>query len=122
VTRDDIARCAVSALTSERFDGRTMELTGPEAIDLSETADRLGAFIGRQVSYQEETVEEAYVSRASFNAPPWEVEGWVSSYLAISDGSMDGVTESVAELTDRRPESLEEFLSSNPESYQLLLA
>ena len=38
--------------------------------------------------FEDETVEQAYASRAHYGAPQFEVDGWVSSYLAIARGEM----------------------------------
>jgi uncharacterized protein YbjT (DUF2867 family) len=118
VTRDDIAQSAVTALTTSDHDGTSFDMTGPESIDLYETAERFGRFIGRDISYHPETVDEAYASRAVYGAPDWEVDGWVTSYLAIANGEMDVVSDAVETLTAHRPQSLEDFLSAHPESYQ----
>jgi len=121
VTRDDVAEVAAAVLASSGHDGTTFDLTGPESIDLNETADRLGRFIGRPITYQPETVEEAYSARAVYGAPDWEVEGWVTSYTAIANGELDVVSDSVARLTGHEPMNLEAFLAAHPESYQHLL-
>jgi uncharacterized protein YbjT (DUF2867 family) len=118
VTRDDIAESAATALTTGEHDGMTFDMTGPESIDLYETAERFGRFIGREIRYHPETVDEAYASRAVYEAPDWEVEGWVTSYLAIANGEMDLVSDSVEILTGHPPQSLEDFLTAHPESYQ----
>lgn len=122
VTRDDIADAATTVLTSADHDGATFDITGPEAMSMSETAHRLGRFIGRPISFHNESVEEAYASRASYGAPDWEVEGWVSSYLAIANGELETVTDSVEELSGHAPRTLEDFLTDHPESYQHLLS
>jgi NAD(P)H dehydrogenase (quinone) len=121
VTRDDIAEAAAAVLTTSEHDGKVFDMTGPESIDLYETADRLGRFIGRDVSYHPETVDEAYASRAVYGAPDWEVEAWVTSYLAIANGEMDVASDAVEILTGHPPQRLEDYLTAHPESYQGLL-
>jgi uncharacterized protein YbjT (DUF2867 family) len=121
VTRDDIAEAAAAVLTTTEHEGTTFDMTGPESIDLYETAERYGRFVGRDITYHAETVDEAYASRASYGAPDWEVEGWVTSYLAIANGEMDVVSDAVETLTGHLPQSLEDFLTAHPESYQGLL-
>jgi uncharacterized protein YbjT (DUF2867 family) len=118
VTRDDIALSAATVLTSSDHDGSSFDMTGPESIDLYETAERFGRFVGRDIRYHPETVDEAYASRAVYGAPDWEVDGWVSSYLAIANGEMDVVSDSVEVLTGLPPQSLEDFLTAHPESYE----
>lgn len=121
VTRDDVSEVAAAVLASSGHDGEAFELTGPETIDLDEAAERLGRFIGRPITYHPETEVEAYASRAVYGAPDWEVEGWVTSYLAIGNGEMDVVSDAVPRLTGHEATSLEAFLKAHPESYQHLL-
>jgi NAD(P)H dehydrogenase (quinone) len=121
VARDDIADAAVSVLLGEGHDGRTYDVTGPEAITLHEAAEELSRVTGREVTYHPETLQEAYESRASYGAPEWEVEGWVTSYAAMAAGEMDVVSDAVGELTGHAPMAFPEFLRRYPESYRHLL-
>ena len=112
ILRADIADAAAAVLPdASAHAGSTYALTGPEAISLAEIAAALSRAEGRTVSYVDETVEEAYASRSVYGAPDWEVEGWVTSYLAIRDGSLAAVGTGVRELTGRDPVGLEEWLS-----------
>ncbi len=80
-------------------------------------AGLLTHFTGREVAYVEETLEEARASRAPSGAPDWEIEGWVTSYAAIADGTLDVVTDTVVRLTGHEPMTLPEFLEAHPESW-----
>ncbi|WP_432982099.1 NAD(P)H-binding protein [Dactylosporangium sp. CA-233914] len=102
VSYDDVAACVVAVLNGEH-DGRTYNLTGPEAFSLAEAAGVLG------LRYVAETVEEAYASRARYGAPRFEVDGWVTSYLAIANGEFAQVSGDVERLTGRRPRGLGEL-------------
>jgi NAD(P)H dehydrogenase (quinone) len=64
-----------------------------------------------------EKFEEAYASRASYGAPEWEVEGWVTTYEAIAAGEMDVVSGAIDELAAHAPMAFPEFLRRYPESY-----
>jgi NAD(P)H dehydrogenase (quinone) len=122
VARDDIADVAVAVLLEEggRHDGRAYELTGPEALTLAEMAEVLSRFAGRPIAYHAETLEEAYASRASYGAPDWEVEGWVTTYVAIANGELAGVGGDVEAVAGHPPMRLAEFLRANPDSLQHL--
>ena len=95
ILRDDVAAAAAAVLTSDGHDGTTYDLTGPSSFSLAEAAELLGA------RFEDETDEQAYASRASYGAPDWEVRGWVTSYQAIRDGSLDVVSPAMRELTGR---------------------
>ena len=120
VARDDIADVAVAALVGGGHEGRSYDLTGPEALTLAEAAEELSRAAGRPIRYQAETLEEAYASRASYGAPGWEVDGWVTTYVAIANGDLDQVSGDVAAVAGHPPVRLAEFLRSNPESYRHL--
>ena len=121
VARDDIADLAVAVLLGDGHDGRTYDVTGSEAITLHQVAEELSRVSGRDITYHAETLEEAYASRASYGAPEFEVEGWVTSYAAIATGEMNVVSDTVYRLTGHYPMTLAGFLRSNPGSYQHLL-
>jgi NAD(P)H dehydrogenase (quinone) len=118
VARDDIADVAVAALLGDGHEGRSYDMTGPEALTLAEVAEELSRATGRTIRYQAETLEEAYASRASYGAPGWEVDGWVTTYVAIANGDLQEVSGDVAAVAGHPPMRLAEFLRSNPESYR----
>ena len=86
------------------------DLTGPKAISLKDAAEILTA-AGRPTRFENETLEEAFASRASFGAPDWQVEAWVSTYTAIAAGEVAEVTHHVLALTGRPPVSLADLLA-----------
>jgi uncharacterized protein YbjT (DUF2867 family) len=104
ILRDDVAAAAAAVLGEDRHLGRTYELTGPSAFSFAEAAALMG------VRYEAEGEEEAWAWRRRLGAPDWEIAGWVSSYLAVREGSLAGVTSHVRELTGREPTSLSEYL------------
>jgi NAD(P)H dehydrogenase (quinone) len=114
VARADVARSAVTVLRDPALHvGRSYDLTGPEDVSLTQAAELLTAGTGRTITFRNETVEEAYASRASYGAPPWQVDAWVSTYTAIAAGNLAGPTSAVHELTGREPLDLAEFLAQS---------
>jgi uncharacterized protein YbjT (DUF2867 family) len=114
VARADVAEAVAALLTSDDADGRTYDLTGPEAITLGEAAEQLSRAAGRAVVYRDQTVEQAYASRASYGAPDWQVTAWVSTYMAIATGELAAVSDAVPLLTGRPATSLADFLQRRP--------
>jgi len=112
VAREDIARCAHAVLRDPAIHrGKTYNLTGPEELSMARAAEVLSAGTGRQVRYHAESVEEAYASRASYDAPQWQLDAWVSTYTAMAAGEMAGLSPDVHGLTGQDPISLAEFLT-----------
>lgn len=115
VARADVAASAAAVLKElaaddRRHDDVTYDLTGPQAFTMEEAARTITEATGRKTVYREETVEEAYASRAHYDVPDWEKDAWVSTYTAIAAGELDVVSDAVAQLTGRRPLSLHDLL------------
>jgi uncharacterized protein YbjT (DUF2867 family) len=107
----DVAAVATTILTApEAHLDVAYDLTGPEALTLTEAAAILSAITGRAVTYHDETLDEAYVSRASYGAPDWQVEAWVSTYTAIAAGELERVSADIPSLLGRSATSLEQLL------------
>jgi uncharacterized protein YbjT (DUF2867 family) len=120
ISRDDIADTVVATIQNDAWTGQALENTGPAALDFYETADILSRVTGRDISYVEETEEEAWESRRPTGAPDWEIEGWVSSYLAVANGELSTVSDTVEKLTGHPPVDLESFLIANPDLWSHL--
>ncbi len=113
VARYDVADVAAVVLRDPpSHAGSTYELTGPEALTLTEVATRAGAVLDRELSFHDETVDEAYASRSSYGAEQWQLDAWVSTYTAIRNGEVARVTDDVERLTGHPARTLEQALSS----------
>lgn len=113
VARADVAAVAAHVLRDPaRHAGRTYRLSGPEAITLDDVARVAGAATGRELRYEAETLEEARAWRRATGAADWQVEAWVSTYLAIASGELAEVTGDVERLLGRAPLSLEQVLAA----------
>ncbi len=113
VARADVARCAAAVLLApERHEGATYQLTGPEALTLGEAAAVITDVTGQETTFHDETVEEAYASRAHCGVPGWQLDAWVSTYTAIAAGELAAVTDDVRTLSGREPLHLAQFLQA----------
>jgi uncharacterized protein YbjT (DUF2867 family) len=112
VARADVADVAVAVLRApaDHADA-TYVLTGPEALTLTEVAARAGAVLGRELRFEDETVEDAYASRkAAYGAEDWQLDAWVSTYTAIRDGSASEVTGDVERVSGHPARTIEEAI------------
>ena len=111
VAQDDIADVIVAVLHEpEHHVGRTYDLTGPQALSFEQVASVLTEVTGRHTTYVPETLEEAHASRASYGAPDWQVEAWVSTYTAVANGELERVDDAVPRLTGHPATSLRQLL------------
>ena len=114
VVRRDVVDVAVAVLLAagveSEHDGRTYQLTGPDALSLAEVARIIAEVTGRPTRYQPQTISEAYASRAGYGAPDWQLDAWVSTYTAIAVGELAVVTQDVQLVAGHPATSLREML------------
>jgi uncharacterized protein YbjT (DUF2867 family) len=123
VARDDVAEVAAAVLASPGgHAGKTYDLTGPEAHTVAWAAEQLSAVTGREITFKNETVQGAYESRFNLDRPDWEIDGWVTSYVAIGTGEMDVVSDAIPALIGRDAVGLRAWLEANPEAWAHLKA
>jgi NAD(P)H dehydrogenase (quinone) len=119
VSRDDLADVGAAVLLRDDDDlaGATLDVTGPEALTLAEAAAVLTEVTGRPAEYRQQTVEQAWETRRPSGHPDWEIEGWVTSYLAIAAGELSPVTDVVPLLAGHPARSVAEHLRAHPEDW-----
>ena len=114
VARDDIADVAVAVLLGDGHERTTYDVTGGELHTVADYAAELSEVTGREVTFVDETIEEAWQSRASYGAPDWEVEGWITSYTAIASGELAVVSDTVERLAGHPPTTLRQLIERDP--------
>ncbi|MBJ7469927.1 MAG: NAD(P)H-binding protein [Solirubrobacteraceae bacterium] len=114
IARDDVAAALAELLVGGGHAGKAYELTGAEALTFSEIAVTMARQSGRTVTYLRETVDEAYASRAHYEATDVEREGWVTTYTAVAAGELAHVSSDVLQLTGREPQTLTQWLAAHP--------
>jgi NAD(P)H dehydrogenase (quinone) len=112
VAQDDVADAAVAVLRDPApYAGRSYDLTGPQSLTFAEMAATITTTTGRKVTFHNETLEEAYASRASYGVPDWQVDAWVSTYTAVAAGELAAVSPAVEQLTGHPAKTLAEVLA-----------
>ncbi|MCB1809976.1 MAG: SDR family NAD(P)-dependent oxidoreductase, partial [Candidatus Competibacteraceae bacterium] len=69
VARTDVAAVAVAMLTDPAAPTGKFDVTGPELVTMAQAAALLTEVTGQTVTYRNETLAEAYASRAGFDVP-----------------------------------------------------
>ena len=109
VARRDVVAVAVATLRDERWRGQVLDLVGPERLTLDDVARIVAGATGRALRHERESIEQAWASRRAGwpDAAEFELEAWVSTWLAVADGSMavDGPGD-VERVLGRPPTSL----------------
>ncbi|MGO2751096.1 MAG: SDR family oxidoreductase [Pseudoclavibacter sp.] len=112
VSRADVATVASTVLLApDAHQGATYDLTGPEALTATEIAAAISHAQGRDITFRDETIQEAYESRRRWGAPAWQNDAWVSTYTAIATGELSRVSGDVERVTGREPLPFASYLA-----------
>lgn len=115
----DIAAVATEALTSSKYDGKSLPITGPEAITFAEVTGKIGAAIGKQLTFQPISDEEAGQRYAgATGAPAEDTEAHVALWRAIREGRLASVTDNVEHILGRKPITLDQWIQENAAAFR----
>jgi uncharacterized protein YbjT (DUF2867 family) len=106
----DAADAAVVAATSDRFDGETLELTGPASLDYHAVAAAISRGVGRDVAYVALPPAAAAEGIRKYGADDWTVQLIHDYCTAYSAGFGDFTTGEVARVTGHPPRSIDDFV------------
>lgn len=108
VDAEDIAASAVAVLTGGGHEGRSYELTGPEALSFGDAAAVIGEACGRTVRYRGGDEEFTAVLEAA-GTPREVTDGMLSAFAALRAQGDSQPNGTVAELTGREPKSFARY-------------
>ena len=120
VAADDIGRAAAVVLTERDESGVNYELTGPQALTMSDMAATLSDALGRPVAYTdmpEADFRSLLVEQAGVPEEVVDIEVMLH-FAAWKRGDADLVTHTYRELTGEDPTSLADWAAANRHAFE----
>jgi uncharacterized protein YbjT (DUF2867 family) len=114
----DIAAIATVALTTDRFDGQSLPITGPEALSYAEMVAKIGVMIGRPVvcaAVSEEEERQRWKARGESQE---SIDYHLSIFRAIREGRLADVTDTVERILGRRPITFDQWVRENISAFR----
>jgi uncharacterized protein YbjT (DUF2867 family) len=105
----DIAGVAVEALQGSDHYSKIYNLTGPEALTHSEIAGQFSNALGRSITYVDVSDDEMLEALLKAGFPGWQAHGLIEDYAHYGRGEAQAVTNTVEQITGRRPYRFEDF-------------
>jgi uncharacterized protein YbjT (DUF2867 family) len=105
----DVAAVAVAALTKSGHEGKTYDITGPEALTHAEMAARLSEALQRPVTFVDVPEREFREALRGFHMPDWQADGLVEDYAHYRRGEASNISSAVQEVTGGSPRPFMEF-------------
>jgi len=109
----DIAEVAVTVLTKPGHEGKIYPLTGPEALTMTEVAEKLSAATGKPIRYINVPPEDARKAQLAAGMPPYLADALFELFAERRNGREAKVWPDAEALLGRRPTSFDEFARSN---------
>jgi len=109
----DIAASAAAALTSDQFDGKAFNLTGPQALSYAEAAAILSQATGQAIDYR--AIQDAeFITTLTGAGVSAEYAGFLASiFYPVREGWTAAVTSDVETLTGAKPRSLHAYAADH---------
>jgi uncharacterized protein YbjT (DUF2867 family) len=113
---DDIGAVAARALRSDELEGRSLRLSGPEALYPSDRVRILASALGRELRFEAQSNEEAR-DEMSAEMPAEYVDAFFSFFV---EGTVDETTvqPTVAEVLGRPPRSFEQWTAEHADAFR----
>ncbi|GLI20967.1 uncharacterized protein YbjT (DUF2867 family) [Xanthobacter flavus] len=109
----DIAESAAAALTTDRFDGRAFNLTGPKALTYAEAAAILSSVTGKPIAYTAVS-DDAFVGILTGAGVPEPYARFLATlFHPVREGWTARVTGDVETLTGHAPRTLSTYAKDN---------
>jgi len=114
----DIGEVAAELLANpSEYTQQAIPLTGPEALDLFESAEVFSDVLGREITYQNPD-DEAYRSEMkSRGYSDTYIDAMIAVFGKIKDGSRSEVSPMVEQILGRPPLSLRDYVKDNQEYF-----
>ena len=109
----DIAEIAAKVLTGAGHEGKTYPLTGPQALTMTEVAEKLSAATGKTIRYVNVPPEAARQAQLAAGMPPYLADALFELFAERRNGKEAKVWPDAERLLDRRPTSFDEFAKRN---------
>jgi len=113
----DVAEVAAEALTEAGHDGRTYQLTGPEAVTFDDVAEQLSTVVGRRIGFVPVPDEDAVAQMVAVGVPEWFATNVVAQFRLLRQGTQSQAQDVVQALTGREPRPLATFLRDHTASF-----
>jgi NAD(P)H dehydrogenase (quinone) len=129
IARDDVAATAAALLLGRGRRDTAYDVTGPEAVNWRQVAALITEISGVPIEVVDLSDEQMYAMWDALGVPrkadgdfsrspvPWCSDGMVSLGRAIRSGELSAVTDTVEQLTGRRPKSLRELMLEKAPSW-----
>lgn len=109
----DIAEVAIAVLTDSVHEGKTYLITGSEALNMGEVAEKLSIVTGKPIRYVNIAPEEARQINLANGMPPYLADGLFELFAERRKGKESQVSSVIPDVFGWQPTRFDEFAARN---------
>jgi uncharacterized protein YbjT (DUF2867 family) len=109
----DIGECAARALTSSKWDGQTLVLTGPRPVTFAEIAEYVSSATGQHVGIKDITPADVRRGLEQRGMARWEAEHFEEMYQLFRDGKSEFVSSDAERMLGRPLATVEDYITAH---------
>lgn len=113
----DIAGVAVAALTRSGHEGKTYDITGPEALTHAEMAAQSSEALQRPVAFVDVPERGFREALRGFGMPDWQADGLIEDYAHYRRGEASNISSAVKDVTGEAPRPFMSFARDNKSAF-----
>jgi uncharacterized protein YbjT (DUF2867 family) len=106
-----------AAFLNDEYSGEALPIIGPESLTFGEATAIISEAIGKPLSYQVISDEEARKRYSRISGSQEETEAHVALWRAIRVGRLAATTDRVERILGRKPIALRQWASENVHSF-----
>jgi (4-alkanoyl-5-oxo-2,5-dihydrofuran-3-yl)methyl phosphate reductase len=114
----DIAAVAAKALAARGHEGKSYDLTGPEALSVGEQAKQLGDAIGKPVTYVDVPDAAAKDSMLGMGMAAAVADAMIELTSLVRSGGAASISDAVATVTGKPPRSFAAWCKDNAAAFR----
>ena len=113
IDAQDISEVAAKLLTSDKWNNKDFDLTGPVAVDHKQVAEAIGKIVGRQITYKDIAPEVLKSGLVGAGLPVDYVDFMIMIFGFLKEGYSARTTDAVKEITGKDARSLADYVKEN---------
>jgi uncharacterized protein YbjT (DUF2867 family) len=115
---DDIADVAATVLTTNRYEGQTLAISGPEALSFAQMVSTIAVTIGKPLAFEpisDRAERQLWTDRGESLE---SIDYHLSIFRAIRDGKLSAVTDTINRVLGRPPVRFRYWATQNASAFR----
>ena len=115
---EDIAAVAAEVLSTRKYLGESLPITGPRALSYAEMTEQIATVVGKPLRFEAVSDDYEHQQMTKGGASLAIIDAHISIYRSIREGRLAKVTDNVEAILHRKPRSFAQWLQENAAAFR----